>query len=119
MFRSLAMAAALAFALGSGVLAQANVGGGWDLSINGPEGPISASATLKQDGDKVTGSIESPQGTAPLSGAMKGNTLTMSFQIQSPQGALDIKVTGEVDGATMKGVIDFGMGMADFTAKKK
>lgn len=118
MFRTFAMAAALVLALGSGVLAQ-SVGGAWDLSINGPEGPITAAVNLKQDGEKVTGTIESPQGTAELTGAMKGKTLTMAFQIQSPQGALDIKVTGEVDGATMKGMIDFGMGMADFTAKKK
>jgi hypothetical protein len=100
------------------VLAQ-SVGGAWDLSINGPEGPITAAVNLKQDGEKVTGTIESPQGTAELTGAMNGKTLTMAFQIQSPQGALDIKVTGEVEGATMKGMIDFGMGMADFTAKKK
>jgi hypothetical protein len=118
MFRTFAMAAALVFSLGSGLLAQ-SVAGAWDLSINGPEGPITAAVTLKQDGEKVTGSIESPQGTAELTGAMKGKTLTMAFQIQSPQGPLDIKVTGDVDGATMKGMIDFGMGMADFTAKKK
>ena len=43
----------------------------------------------------------------------------MAFTIQGPQGPLDIKVNGEVDGASMKGIIDFGMGMADFTAKKK
>jgi hypothetical protein len=43
----------------------------------------------------------------------------MAFTIQGPQGPIDIKVNGEVDGASMKGVIDFGMGMAEFTAKKK
>ena len=43
----------------------------------------------------------------------------MAFTIQGPNGAIDIKVNGEVDGTSMKGIIDFGMGMADFTAKKK
>lgn len=119
MFRILAIAAALALAVGTGVLAQAGVTGAWDLSINGPEGPISASADLKQDGEKITGTIESPAGKVDLNGTLKGKALAMSFQIQSPQGPLDIKVTGEVDGASMKGMIDFGMGQADFTGKKK
>jgi len=119
MFRTLVIAAALAFAVGSGVLAQASVAGAWDLSINGPEGPIGAVADLKQDGEKITGTIESPQGKVELAGTMKGKALAMSFQIQSPQGPIDIKVTGEVDGASMKGMIDFGMGQADFTGKKK
>ena len=99
--------------------AQANVAGNWDLSINGPEGVITATADLKQDGEKVTGSITSPQGTVELTGTCKGKVVNISFQIQGPQGALDIKVNGEVEGSDMKGIIDFGMGMADFTAKKK
>jgi len=118
MFRTLAITLALSFVLGSGLLAQ-SVAGGWDLTINGPEGAITATVTLKQDGEKVTGQIESPQGTAELTGTLKGKVLNMAFSIQGPNGPLDIKVNGEVDGANMKGIIDFGMGMADFTAKKK
>lgn len=120
MFRTVLAAAALAMALGTSALAQ-SVAGVWDLSINGPEGAISAAATLKQDGEKVTGSIESPQGTAELTGTIKGKALNISFTIPGPNGNLDIKVNGEVDGdgALMKGIIDFGMGMADFTAKKQ
>jgi len=118
MFRTFAAATALVVALGSSALAQ-SVAGAWDLAINGPEGPISATATLKQDGEKVTGSIDTPQGAAQMTGTYKGKTLNLAFTIPGPNGNLDIKVTGEVDGASMKGMIDFGMGMADFTAKKK
>ena len=118
MYRRIALAALIAFALSSTALAQ-SVAGAWELSINGPEGPITATATLKQDGENVTGSIETPQGVAEMKGTYKGKALNMAFTIQSPQGAIDIKVNGEVDGTSMKGVIDFGMGMADFTAKKK
>jgi hypothetical protein len=99
--------------------AQADIAGDWDLSINGPEGVITATASLKQDGDNVTGSITSPQGTVELKGTYKSKKVELAFQIQSPNGPLDIKVNGDVDGADMKGIIDFGMGMADFTAKKK
>jgi hypothetical protein len=119
MFGRFVAALALALALVAPGFAQSNVAGAWDLAINGPEGPINATATLKQDGENVTGSIDTPQGAAEMKGTYKGKTLNMSFSIQTPNGPLDIKVNGEVDGASMKGVIDFGMGMADFTAKKK
>ncbi len=118
MLRTFLAAAALVSVLGASALAQ-SVTGGWDLTINGPEGPITATATLKQDGEKITGTIESPQGTADLSGTLVGKTINIGFTIAGPNGSLDIKVNGEVDGASMKGIIDFGMGMADFTAKKK
>ena len=119
MLRTVSAMVVLGLMLSVGASAQASVAGAWDLAIVGPEGPITATATLKQDGENVTGSIETPQGTAEMKGTFKGKALTMAFTIQGPNGALDIKVNGEVDGATMKGVIDFGMGMADFTAKKK
>ena len=118
MFRTFAAVTVLAVALGTSVLAQ-SVAGAWDLTINGPEGAINATATLTQDGEKVTGKIDTPQGAADMTGTMKGKVLNLSFSIQGPSGPLDIKVNGEVDGASMKGMIDFGMGMADFTAKKK
>jgi hypothetical protein len=98
---------------------QDDIAGDWDLAINGPEGVITATASLKQTGENVTGSITSPQGTVELKGTYKAKKVELAFQIQSPNGPLDIKVNGDVDGADMKGIIDFGMGMADFTAKKK
>ena len=118
MAKVLSTIAAIALAAAS-LSAQGNIGGDWDLSINGPDGVITATASLKQDGEKVTGSITSPQGTVELAGTFKAKKVELAFQIQSPNGPLDIKVNGDVDGADMKGIIDFGMGMADFTAKKK
>ena len=118
MSRLFSMLFVLALALGTTVSAQ-SVSGAWELSINGPEGVISATADLKQDGDKLTGTITSPQGSVELKGTYKDKKVELAFSIQGPNGAMDIKVNGEVDGSDMKGIIDFGMGMADFTAKKK
>lgn len=119
MLRIFSAVLALGLIVSATVHAQNNVAGAWDLAIIGPEGPITATATLKQDGENVTGSIETPQGAAEMKGTLKGKTLNLAFSFQGPQGPIDIKVNGEVDGASMKGVIDFGMGMAEFTAKKK
>ena len=119
MFRFVTAAAALVMFLSVSVGAQGGVSGGWDLSINGPQGPINAVAALKQDGEAVTGTIDTPQGSVPIKGTLKGKTLAISFSIDGPQGPLDVKVNGEVEGDAMKGMIDFGMGTADFTAAKK
>lgn len=119
MSRLLSVCAAFVLFLNVAVGAQGNLSGAWDLNINGPQGPIAAGATLKQDGETVTGTIESPQGTAEMKGTLKGKTLALTFSIQGPDGPLDIRVNGEVDGDSMKGMLDFGMGQADFTAAKK
>ena len=99
--------------------AQSTVAGSWELTINGPEGAITATAALKQDGENLTGTITSPQGTVDVKGTYKAKKVEFAFTISGPQGDLPIKVNGDVDGDDMKGIIDFGMGMADFTAKKK
>ena len=109
---------AIAFAAAV-VSAQSDIGGSWELTINGPEGAITATAALKQEGDNVSGTISSPQGTVELKGTYKAKKVELAFTIAGPQGELPIKVNGDVDGDDMKGIIDFGMGMADFTAKKK
>ena len=99
--------------------AQSNIAGSWELTINGPEGAITATAALKQDGDNLSGTITSPQGTVELKGTYKAKKVELAFTISGPQGDLPIKVSGDVDGDDMKGTIDFSMGLADFTAKKK
>jgi hypothetical protein len=119
MARLFSISFVLALALSTMAYAQSSVAGAWELSINGPEGVLNATADLKQDGDKLTGTITSPQGSVDLKGTYKDKKVELAFSIQGPNGAMDIKVNGEVDGSDMKGIIDFGMGMADFTAKKK
>ena len=100
-------------------LAQADVSGSWELTINGPQGMITADASLKQDGEKLTGTLTSPQGEVEMTGSIAGNAVTLAFNVPTQQGPLDITLTAEVEGVSMKGIMDFGMGTADFTGKKK
>jgi hypothetical protein len=119
MSKLFALMLALGLVFTAALTAQSSVAGSWDLSINGPEGPITAGAVLKQDGDKVSGTLSSPQGETQVTGTMTGKTMALQFTVPTPQGNLDIKVTAEVNGSEMKGMMDFGMGQADFTGKKK
>jgi hypothetical protein len=99
--------------------AQTDVTGAWELTINGPQGSITADASLKQTGDKLTGTFSSPQGEVEVAGTVTGNALRIQFNVATQQGPLDIIMTADIDGDSMKGVIDFSMGTADFTGKKK
>ena len=119
MARLISLALILGLVFTVSVRAQNSVAGSWDFAINGPEGPITAAAVLKQDGDKVSGTLTSPQGETTVAGTMTGKTMALAFTVTTPQGNLDIKVTAEVNGSEMKGMMDFGMGQADFTGKKK
>jgi hypothetical protein len=119
MIRVLSLAIVGLFLFTSAPSAQSDVSGSWELNINGPQGPINATATLKQEGDKVTGTFSGPQGDVEAAGTMKGNALSLAFSVNTQQGALSITLNGEVTGTSMKGVLDFQMGTADFTGTKK
>jgi hypothetical protein len=99
--------------------AQTDISGDWTLTINGPQGALDTEASLTQAGDKVTGKFSSQMGETSVEGTMSGSTLALAFNVVTPNGPIDVKMTAEVAGAEMKGMIDFGMGTADFTGKKK
>lgn len=94
MSRLLSICAAFALLLNVTAGAQNTVAGAWDLAINGPQGMITAGATLKQEGDKLTGTINSPQGDAEMTGTVKGNTIELTFSMAGPDGPLEIKING-------------------------
>jgi hypothetical protein len=100
-------------------LAQASVAGEWVLTINGPQGTGDTHASFKQSGEKVTGTFSSQLGETNVEGTMTGSTLSLAFSVVTQNGPIDIRMTAEVSGAEMKGSIDYGMGTADFTGKKK
>ena len=119
MSRLLASTVLALLALTAVPFAQNDVSGAWDLTINTPNGPINAAATLKQDGEKLTGKITGPEGDVDVAGTMKGKALALAFTVNGPQGSMNITVSAEVDGANMKGMMDFGQGTMEITGKKK
>jgi hypothetical protein len=120
--RRLAFVAVSALILTAGAAAasaQTSVAGDWVLTVNGPQGTVDTDASFRQAGDKVTGTFSSQLGETNVEGTMSGSTLSLSFSVVTQNGPIDIRMTAEVAGSEMKGTIDFGMGTADFTGKKK
>jgi hypothetical protein len=94
--------------------------GKWDVKIViAGAGEFPATATLKQDGDKVSGSLNSMAGEVAVNGTVIGRSLKVEFEADTPQGKLPITLTGDlgVSGITGKANIA-GLGEADWTATR-
>jgi hypothetical protein len=100
--------------------AQAGIDGAWKLTFQTDQGAVDADMTLKQDGQKVTGSLVSPQGEAPIEGTFTDGKLVLSMSVDAGGQALVITFNGALEKDTLKGDVDFGgFGSAQWSATRK
>ncbi|HOC17920.1 MAG TPA: hypothetical protein PKK95_06620 [Vicinamibacterales bacterium] len=98
---------------------EGTVTGTWEVSVESPQGPMTITATYKQEGEKLTGMHVSEMGEAPLEGTVKGSEFTYVLTIQGPDGPLALKHTGKVDGDTITGTVELFGDTIPWTAKRK
>ncbi len=98
----------------------ADVAGSWAVTVDSPNGPLEVTLTLKQDGDKLTGTVVSQMGEAPITGTIKDNTITFTMSMDAGGQNMVIVYKATVDGAKMAGSLDFaGQGEIKFSGTKK
>jgi hypothetical protein len=109
---SLILTAASAFA--------ADIDGKWSGAAETGTGPTPVAYTLKADGVKLTGTMTAPDGSERelLEGKIDGNKLSFKVIIDVNGMPLSFTFTGEVAGADLKLVTDFGGMPISVTAKK-
>jgi hypothetical protein len=109
----------LVFCATTVVAQSSNAAGTWDATLTSPQGTFDVQLILKQDGDKLSGMVKSPRGELPVEGAMTGKDIKLKYTIKFQDNDMLIVLTGAVDGASIKGVADYG-GLADgeFNAKR-
>jgi hypothetical protein len=95
-------------------------GGKWDVMLKTPGGDFPASATLTDEGGKVSGTFGSQMGEAPVTGTVEGKALTIKMAAQTPNGVLNVTMTGDLDGdSIVNGKADVeGMGQMEWSAKR-
>ena len=104
---------------GSATAQSPNVTGDWDVSINSPQGQVDVKATLKQDGEKLTGAMKSPRGETALDGTVKGKEIKFKYTIKFQDQDFVITMSGLIDADTMKGDADFGgLAQGDWSGKR-
>jgi hypothetical protein len=97
-----------------------DVTGIWDMTVESPQGALEVVATLKQEGEKLTGTQASQMGEAALEGSVVGNEIKYTINIDAGGQQMTIVFAGKVEGDTMNGVFDFGgMGTAAWSAKRR
>ena len=100
----------------SAAFAQNSVAGAWELTIDSPQGANTSTLTLKQDGEKLTGTYAGQFGQSQLKGTVKGNNADWTFE-NDQVGT--ISYSGTIDGTKMKGKVQYGaVGSGTFTAEK-
>jgi hypothetical protein len=100
--------------------ATVDVTGVWDMSVETPNGIIENVATLKQEGEKLTGTIASQMGEIAMEGTVVGNEIKWILNIDMGGQQVAIAFAGKVEGEAMAGIFEMGvMGTAAWNAKKR
>ena len=111
------------FAVAGLALAQAKVDGKWTAEIQGGRGPQMITITLKNDGGKLTGTVEGGRGGAiPIEeGSVTGNTIKFKQKQMGRGGEIVLNYSGTISGDEIKFTRqqEGGQGMpVEFTAKR-
>jgi hypothetical protein len=88
----------------------ANVAGTWSVSFETPNGTMTQTLTLTQDGSSLTGTIGGERGTADVKGSVSGSTVNFSATRKGQRGTFTTNYSGTLDGDTIKGTISGGGG---------
>lgn len=121
--RVVATAAAPAAAAPAATTAAAaitDLNGKWDIKIViAGMGEMPAVAVMKQDGEKLSGTISGPAGEIALAGTVIGKAVKFDFEAETPQGKLPVTMTGDIGATSVTGKASIaGMGEADWTATR-
>ena len=114
---ALALVAVVALA---GPAAAQGIDGAWEVSLETPQGVTTIDATIKQQGEAVTGTVVSPLGSVEFKGTFVDDTLMIAYSVPVQGQTIDITMKGKRTGDTMAGMVNFGgLGEAPWTAKRK
>jgi hypothetical protein len=95
-----------------GAAAKGDPSGTWTWTVSTPNGQsFESTATLKREGDKVTGTVSGRRGDTAISdGQFKGGTLTFTVMREREGRKMVSKFEGKVDGDAIKGTMTMDRG---------
>src|SRR6478752_2527898 len=98
----------------------AKVAGVWSFSVELAVGTGHPTVTLKQDGEKITGTYDGRYGASPLEGTIKENKIEFTVSMTAEGAAVTGVFAGTVEADGMTGTVDFeGAGEGTWTAVRK
>lgn len=97
----------------------AKVGGTWEMTSQGRQGPMTSTLTIDQTGNKFKGTLKGARGETPIEGTVDGNKIAFTVERETPNGKFTMNYTGTVDGDSIKGTAKMGEREMEWTAKKQ
>ena len=85
----------------------ADVNGTWDLSVTTSQGTFTPAVSIRQDGEKLSGTYRGRMGESALTGTLKGNEIQFSVILKFKDQDFTVTYSGTVDGNTMSGKVQF------------
>jgi hypothetical protein len=97
-----------------------DLNGKWDIKlVIAGMGEMPATAVMKQEGEKLTGTISGPAGEIIIAGTVIGKAVSILFEAETPQGKLPVTMTGDIGTTSVSGKASIaGMGEAEWTATR-
>ena len=112
---------ALASTVALAAIIAPDLTGTWDFSVVTENGTGTPTVTLKQAGEKLTGTYESRMlGVRALEGTVKGDSVKFALATSGESNVVLTFYGLIVDANNLRGTVDFGgMGGASFTAMRQ
>jgi hypothetical protein len=116
---ALVLAVALSFAINLAA-AAADVSGTWNVDGDVVGNAVKFACTLKQDGEKLSGTANMQGKDIPMTGSVKGSTVSFTFDVDHEGTTYTNVFTGRLgDNGVIEGSIAVGGVEGSFTAKKQ
>jgi hypothetical protein len=96
----------------------ANAAGTWEMTSEGPNGPMTQTLTIQQDGSKIKGTLTGRRGDMPFEGTVAGNKISFTIKRDTPNGTFTIEYSATIDGDSMKGTAHSERFDREWTAKR-
>lgn len=115
------LAAPLAAQAQAPVKPAASIEGTWDMTVTGPDGnPMQVTATFKQAGTKLTGTLIGPAGEVALAGDYAEGKVNFGITIPQDSGPMDIRFAGTMkDDGALGGIATGPFGDIPWVAVKR
>jgi imidazolonepropionase-like amidohydrolase len=99
--------------------AVANLSGTWTIAVNVEGQNLPGTLTLRQEGNRLTGTLQSPLGSSEVSnGSIGADGFRFTVNVSLQGQALEVTFAGTATGNTMSGSANSSQGSATFTGTR-
>ncbi len=105
---------------GSVALPATELTGTWELKVVIGQVTATPSITLRQQGEKLTGTYKGRMGETPLEGTIKDGQIQVSVKLKFQDEEIAVRYSGKVEDETMSGTVQFQKSATGkWTARRK